>query len=156
MRSSSWLAAVAALSSVIAPGVVRAQTLNPFSDVKSVCSKNCTGGPEYDRIVLKDGTEVRARTVSENDRFVVLEKFGELRAVGRDQIQTLDKNPKAERGNYPDAILTKDGSVLAGRLKSAQDDVDPFELTSGAGFNETAWKSVIVAVYRGGKLVYGK
>src|SRR5262249_55027919 len=101
MRLSICLAFIA----MIYPGVARSQSLIPFSDVHSVCTTSCTGGPEYDRLVLKTGTELRARVVSENDRFAVLEKFGELRALGRDQIQTLEKNPRTERGNYPDAIL---------------------------------------------------
>jgi hypothetical protein len=156
MHRGSCFAGAVALGAVVAQGDVRAQALIPFSDVKSVCSQGCTGGPEYDRVVLKTGMEIRARVVTENDRFVVVEKFGELRALGRDQIQTLDKNSKSERGSYPDAILIRDGTVLAGTLTSAQDDVDPFQLTSGNGFNETAWKSVITAAYRGGRLIYGK
>jgi len=150
MRLSMFIVTVA----LIAPGIARSQTLIPFSDVHSVCTTNCTGGPEYDRIVLKDGAELRARVVAENDRFVVLEKLGELRAVGRDQIQTLEKNPKAERGSYPDAILLNTGVVLAGTLKSDKNDVDPFELKSGAA-TEVAFKNAIAAVFRGGKLVFG-
>lgn len=150
MRLSICLAFIA----MIYPGVARSQSLIPFSDVHSVCTTSCTGGPEYDRLVLKTGTELRARVVSENDRFAVLEKFGELRALGRDQIQTLEKNPRTERGNYPDAILVNSGVVLAGTLKSAQNDAEPFELTSG-GSTEVAFKNAISAVYRGGKLVFG-
>jgi hypothetical protein len=132
-----------------------AQTLIPFSDVHSVCTANCTGGPAYDRIVLKNGTEVLARVLAENDRFLLLEKFGELRAVGRDQVQTLDKNPKTERAaGYGDQILANDGIVLAGTLKSPQNG-DWFELTAG-GLTQVANKSVISSVYRGGTLVFGK
>ncbi len=154
MRHSMWIAGTIACS-LAWPGAAGAQTLRPFTPVNSVCTTNCTGGPQYDRIVLKDGTEIRARVVAENDSLDVLEKFGELRAVGRDQIQTLDKNPKVERlAGYGDQILLTSGIVLAGTLKNDKNDVDPFELSSG-GMNEVAYKSVIAAVYRGGKVVFG-
>jgi hypothetical protein len=155
MRSRSWITGIIALAALSYPGIASSQTFTPFTDVKSVCTSNCQGGPEYDRIVLKDGTELSARIVGENDRFVTLEKFGELRAVGRDQVATMEKNSKAERGHYDDQILLRNGIVLAGTLTSAEADADTFEITSG-GVKEAALRKDITAVYHNGIRIYPK
>src|SRR5258708_1907813 len=123
-------AAVAGLLLVLgAPQTGWAQKFMPFTPVTSVCP-TCTTGPQYDRIVLVGGSELRARVVAENDRFFVLEKFGELRAAGRDQVQTIEKNPSVERPTtYGDQILFRDGIVVAGAPTRAQAHPGPLALT---------------------------
>jgi hypothetical protein len=131
------------------------QQLIPFTPVSSVCP-TCTTGPKYDRIVLRDGSDAKARVIAENERFYVLEKFGELRAVGRDQVRTVEKNPAVERpSGLPDQILFRDGIVLAGTLKSAKDDAEPFEMVEPiSGTTVLGYRAAISLVYRAGKLLY--
>ncbi len=153
---SKWSFVAIAVVLAVLPAKAWSQKLIPFSPVKSVCP-TCTTGPQYDRVVLKDGTEVKAVVVAENAKFYTLRKFGELRALGKDQVQTLEKNPKAERpGGFDDQILLQNGIVLAGTLKT-KDDADPFQLeTPTSKTTQTAFRSVIDSVYRGGTRVFPK
>jgi hypothetical protein len=150
MRTCWWVVALLALPAATA----WSQTLRPFTPVASVCPTCAPSGPPVDRVVLRDGTELKVRVVAENERFYVLERFGELRAVGRDQVQTVEKNPNAERPAFDDQILLQNGIVLAGTIKT-KDDADPFEIANPlAGTTITAFRSVIASVYRGGRLIF--
>jgi len=133
-----------------------AQVYRPFTPVQSVCPA-CTTGPKYDRITLVDGTEILARVIAENPRFYVLEKFGEFRAVGRDQVRTLERNAEVERPTgYGDQILFKDGIVLAGTIQGTKNDGDGFEIwIPMTRSSHVAPRERIDSVHRSGTLVFG-
>ncbi len=153
---SKWSIVAVAVALGVLPARAWAQRYIPFTPVTNVCP-TCTTGPQWDRIVLKDGTEVKAVVVAENDKFYTLLKFGELRAVGKDQVQNVEKNAKAERpAGFGDQILLQNGVVLAGTLKT-KDDADPMQLeTPPSKTTQTAFRSVIDSVYRGGTRVFPK
>src|SRR5262249_39686930 len=98
----------------------------------------------------KDGGDVKAVVVAENEKFYVLMKFGELRAIGKDQVQTVEKNPGAERPTgFDDQVLQRDGTVLAGTLKATG---DPVVITVPISSTEHAVaRSEVAGVYKGGR-----
>jgi hypothetical protein len=131
--------------------VASAQTFKAFTPVQSVCP-TCTTGPHYDRVVLRDGSDVKAVVAAENDKYYVLMKYGELRAVGKDQVQTVEKNPGADHSMaFPDQVLQRDGTVLAGTLKS---DGDPLVITVPiSGTDHTVFRSEVASAHKGGKQI---
>ena len=134
-----------------------AQALTPFTHADDVCER-CTGGPPYDLIQLKTGQDVRARVLAENEAFFVLERLGELRAVGRDQVQNITRNQAVQRPTgYGDQILLKDSIVLAGTIDGAiSNDADHFEITVPKTPTplHKAERATVAAIYRAGKRVY--
>jgi hypothetical protein len=125
----------------------------PFSPVNEVCP-TCTTGPQYDKIQLVDGRELRAVVIAENEAFYVITKFGELRALAHDQVRSVTKSADAERPKgVDDQILLKDGIVLAGTIKQAA--ADHWEiLVPPQTAPQIAPRGVTALVYQGGKLVF--
>lgn len=155
MMLKPWMTGAVALGLVLGlPTRAWAQAFKPFTPVPSVCP-SCTNGPKYDRILLRDGTEVRARVLAENEVFYVLEKFGEFRAVGRDQVQTVELNRDVDRPvGYGDQILFKNDIVLAGTLTDSH-ATDSFAiLVPRSASPHVAPKSAVAYVYGGGKPVF--
>jgi len=133
--------------------------MKPFTQVNDVCPK-CSGGPAFDHVQLKSGEVLGARVVAENERFYVIERFGELRALDRDQVSgPWIKSPSADRGGggYPDQILLKDGIVLAGTISGdIAQDAPQFQITTPRTPVplHSAEHSTVAAIYRAGKQVY--
>jgi hypothetical protein len=134
-----------------------AQAFKPFTRVESVCER-CSGGLPYDRIVLKTGEEVKARILAENEAFLVLERYGELRAVGNDQLGGVTKNQAVQRPpGFGDQILLKDDIVLAGTIEGdLPKDADHFDIKipgTPTPLHQPS-RATVAAVFRGGKRVY--
>jgi hypothetical protein len=149
MRSLALVLVLAATSGA------HAQVYKPFTKVDDACPR-CSGGPAYDRIALRGGDELRAVVIAENEAFYVLLRFGELRAVGRDQVASVTKNDAAVRPpGFGDQILLVDGTVRAGTM-----DADPapdaafFDLKVPETQVHHVARVAVAAVYRGGKRVY--
>ena len=142
------------LVGLLAASTAQAGGFKPFTKVDSVCEK-CTAGPAWDRIALKSGQEVAATVIAENDDFIVLEKLGELRAVRRDEIGNVTKNPSAVRPpGFGDQLLLNDGSVRAGTLQGDL-GADMIEMTvpgTPAPLHRVT-KTVVTAIYKAGKRV---
>jgi len=141
-----------AVSTYVATG--SAQSFRPFDDVTSSCPK-CPS-PGMDKITLKDGQVVEAVVVAENPKFYVFAKFGELRAVGLDQVANLERNPKAERGRgHVDELLTKSGLVVSGQLVSDDASTGYVEFASvGVAAHMRILKSMVTVIFKSGKLYY--
>lgn len=109
-----------------------------------------------DKITLKDGQVVEAVVVAENPKFYVFAKFGELRAVGLDQVANLERNPKAERGRgHVDELLTKSGLVVSGQLVSDDASTGYVEFASvGVAAHMRILKSMVTVIFKSGKLYY--
>ncbi len=142
---------------VTASSIAWSAPMTPFTQVNDVCPA-CTGGPAFDQVQLKSGQVIRARLVSENERFYVIERFGELRALDRDQVTQISKNPSADRPTgFPDQILLKSGIVLAGTISGdIAQDAPHFDITTPrtAVPLHSAEHSTVAAIYRAGKQVY--
>ncbi len=137
--------------------VASGEPMKPFTAVTDVCPK-CTGGPAFDHVQLKSGQVIGARVLAENDRFYVIERFGELRALDRDQVTQITRNPSADRATgYGDQILLKDGIVLAGTITGdIAPDAPHFDITTPKTPVplHSAERSTVAAIYRAGKQVY--
>ena len=131
-----------------------AQSFRPFDDVTNVCPKCPRTGT--DKLTLKDGQVVEAVVVAENSMFYVLAKFGELRAVGLDQVAKLERNPNADRGKgHVDQLLAKSGLVLSGRVVSDDAASGYIEFASvGVTAHTRILKSMVAAIFESGKLYY--
>jgi len=132
----------------------RAQSFRPFDEVTSSCPK-CPS-PGNDKLTLKDGQVVDAIVVAENPKFYVLAKFGELRAVGLDQVAKLDRNPHADRGKgHVDELLSKGGLVVSGQLVSDDTATGYVEFASvGVATPMRILKSMVAVIFKSGKLYY--
>ena len=86
-RIGLWM--LAALAAGLLGSSAQAQTFKPFTDVATVCPE--CWAQRYDHIALKGGQVVYARVLAENPAFYVLERFGELRAVGRDKVERMTR-----------------------------------------------------------------
>ncbi len=151
MRISSAFV-LASLLLVASPGAGLAQTLKPFSKVPSVGPSRTPG---YDKIVLKNGETVLAQVVAENPMFYVLERFGEYRAVGKDQVASLERNKdlKREEGHV-DQILCKNGHVLSGKIVTERPDGMVEMKQANQSVSQGVWKSEIVAIFKDGKKTF--
>jgi hypothetical protein len=146
------VARAAALILALLAGSASAGGFKPFTKVDSVCEK-CTSGPAWDHVTLKSGQEVAATIIAENDDFLVLEHFGELRAARRDEIATVTKNPAAVRPpGFTDQLLLTDGTVRAGTLTGdpAADMIEMNVPGTPAPQHHIA-KVAVAAVYKAGK-----
>jgi hypothetical protein len=155
----SIAALVLALAAMLGAGVpiARAEAWKPFGHVDSVCPR-CTTGPVYDTVTIRGAGEVRAVVVAENEAFIVLERFGELRAVDRSQLVGIRREVAAVRpGDYPDQILLVDHTVLAGTMTAEPaPDATTFDISvpRTPTLIHHLDRSVVAAVYRGGKRVF--
>lgn len=94
--------------------------------------------------------------LAENEAFYVFERFGEERAVGRDQVQTIVKNPAVTHPTgFGDQILLVDGIVLAGTLDGdPPQDAQSFAINIPGSSVHHAERPTVAAIYRAGKKVY--
>lgn len=131
------------------------QALKPFTEVTNVCP-TCPDN-SMDTVVLKSGETVAARVVAENPAFYCLERFGEQRALGRDQVQTIARRPNHREDDglaFSDQILFKDGSVLCGKITVDSTEFKYFAIqVPGGNFTHYAFKSEIAAAFRDGKAI---
>ncbi len=137
-----------------------AQELRRFTDVPNVCP--ACEADRYDRIRLKNGNEVRAWVVADNSIFYVLERLGEVRAVARKLVDTIElsrlrgESERAElRKEHRDQILFKEGHILSGKIQELRKDTGMYKLRSAAGIEHLAYQSVIWMVLEDGKLTFG-
>ena len=155
MRLVSTIVGVLACGAVSTHAAIgKAQSFRPFDDVTSNCAK-CPI-PGADKLTLKDGQVVDAIIVAENPNFYVLAKFGELRAIGLDQVAKLERNPKADRGKgHVDVLLTKGNLVVSGQLISDDASTGYVEFASvGVATHMRILKSMVAVIFKSGKLYY--
>jgi hypothetical protein len=156
MKHSVLVTAVVLLGLAAAPGTLRAQELKAFLEVKDTCP-TCPQH-QFDRVKLKKGSEVLARVVAENPGFYVLERFGELRAVGHDQVASIERNAtrtQAEAEANSDQILFKDNTVLCGKITVDNDEFKYFAIMVPPGnMLHYGFKSQVQVAYKSGKEVF--
>ena len=127
-----------------------------FRDFTAASCPTCELPPAYgDVITLKAGNTVKGRIVAENDAFYVVERFGQIRVVGKQLIG----NVTFAGGNKPsgltagDHILLKNGHVLVGTIVEEKESPGLFRLDSRLGNKSQfiAFKTQIASVYKDGK-----
>ena len=132
----------------------RAQEFKPFGNVTSVCPK-C---PAYglDKIQLKDGQEIAALIVAENPLFIVVRRYGEFRAIGRNQITSIQKSSDAGReADHDDQVLMKDGLVVSGKIVREREETGMLEIQIPPNKSSMIiYRSLVQAIFKSGKQVY--
>jgi hypothetical protein len=127
-----------------------------FRDFTPGACPTCELPPRYgDVIKLKAGSAVKGRIVADNDAFYVVERFGQIRVVGKQLIEsvTYAAGSKPNGLSNGDHILLKNGHVLVGTIVEEKDSPGLFRLDSRLGNKSQfiAFKSEISAVYKNGK-----
>jgi hypothetical protein len=119
----------------------------PFTEVRNVCPR-CPG-PEADRVVLKSGAELACKVVAQNVDSYIVERFGELRAVNKQQVASLKLREQVKVDESADQVVLKSGVVFSGRL--VDEDKGRFFVVEMAGRRYVAWISTVRAVYKAGE-----
>jgi hypothetical protein len=127
-----------------------------FRDFTPASCPTCELPPTYgDVISLKAGSTVKGRVVAENDAFYVVERFGQIRAVGKQLVGnvTFAGGSKPNGLTAGDHILLKNGHVLVGTIVEEKDSPGLFRLDSRLGNKSqfVAFKTQVAAVYKEGK-----
>lgn len=136
------------------PAVAGAVEFEPFASVESVCP-DCNA-VERDVITLTDDQTIEANVVAENVDFLVVERYGEVRAIPRNRISSTewagDQKPSGLREG--DQIVLKNGGVLTGNITDESEKPGHFELKSAVGDTTfTVFKKQIDSLYRDGQIV---
>lgn len=133
--------------------VVAAGTMGftPFTSVNNVCT-SCKQEPS-DVITLSSGETVRASVVGENPSFYVAVRFGEARAIPRNEVRSIEwaDGTKPASVTSSDQVLLKNGYVFAGNITEEKDQPALIQLKSN--WNEQTYvlfKSEIQEAYRSG------
>ncbi len=151
-RIGLWM--LAALAAGLLGSSAQAQTFKPFTDVATVCPE--CWAQRYDHIALKGGQVVYARVLAENPAFYVLERFGELRAVGRDKVERIERHEALtaeQQASVRDQILFLDGSVLVGQITQEFQDTGWYQLEYGR-YVHLASQTQISLVFKAGKEIF--
>ncbi|MFB6350165.1 MAG: hypothetical protein ABEN55_08060, partial [Bradymonadaceae bacterium] len=122
-----------------------------FSNVETVCP-DCEK-PKSDTVELTGGKKIRCTIVAENDDFLVVERFGEVRGIPLQKVAS----KSFKDGNRPsnlksqDQIVLKNGHVLSGEIVDESDKPGHFQLKSSVGdFSYVVFKREAKALYRKG------
>jgi hypothetical protein len=139
---------------VILPWTATAVEFKPFTSVQNVCPDCDT--VSWDVVTLTDDTKVEANVIAENVDFLVVEKYGEIRAIPHDQIKSTnwvdDREPSGLKEG--DQIVLNNGTILSGNITDESEKPGHFQLKSSVGGSSfTVFKTQVDALYRDGKIV---
>jgi hypothetical protein len=150
------VAAIAVVVSMAGIELAQAQEWRPFNEPKGSCP-TC-GQKEFDHLKLKNGVEVYARIINESPSFYVLDRYGEQRALGRDQVESIERRitlTQDDRESFSDAILFKDNSVLCGKISEDNNEFKFYKIVvPPSNYTHIAFKSQAVLAYQNGKEIY--
>ena len=128
-----------------------AVSFKPFKEVENVCP-DCEK-PKSDEVELADGNTIRCNIAAANEDFLVLEKYGEVRAVPNTQVESrsfADGSPPSDLRSQ-DQIVLKNGHVLTGKIVDESDEPGHFQMKSSVNdFSYVVFKSEAKALYRDG------
>ncbi len=129
-----------------------AQALQPFTTVKDVCPtcpKKAT-----DVVTLRNDTKITGQVIAENQAFVVIARYGELRMVPVVRIKSMTW----ATGNAPsnltsqDQLLLKNGHVLTGTIIEEKAKPGLFRLqASSSRQTYVVFKAQVAQAFRGGQ-----
>ncbi|GEM_PF-1996870 len=159
MSTVSWLRTfllicVAGAASAALPSQVAAQEFRPFSEVEDVCP-DCEP-TAADVVSLTSGESVRCDVVAQNEDFMVLERYGEVRAVSRDNVTSVEWADGQRPGDLEssDQILLNNGHVLTGTITETNDTPGHYVMKSDVSdVSFVVFKTEAKAVYRDGSAV---
>ena len=142
------LIAMFALSAFVA---VDAVAYTPFTVVNNVCP-TCTQ-PKADVATMSDGTKIAGQIIGENNVFYVMLRFGEVRALPKNEVQAIEFSQGSKPSNLSsrDQIVLKSGHVLNGTISEDKEAPALFQLKASNGdMTFVVFKSEVSKVYRAG------
>ena len=151
-RALRGLVSVGVVGAIVASGAP-AWSVNykPFTKVEDVCPK-CPKRAS-DTITLNSSAEVRAKIVAENNDFVVLTRYGEVRALPKSRVQSVEwaNNSQPSGLTSQDQIVLRSGHVLTGSIIEEKSDPGYFRLQSSINQQTfVVFNSQIESVYKAG------
>ena len=152
MSATKWMSALA--FAAVAVGVSAtgfAADFEPFTKVENICP-DCKK-TKADVLSLSDGTSVRGTVVAENDEFYTVVRYGEVRAVPRSSVQSIDwadgSRPSSLRDK--DQIVLNNGHVFSGTIVEETDEPAFFRIKSSfSDYTYTVAKTEVKKAFKGG------
>ncbi|MBK6847182.1 MAG: hypothetical protein IPG96_06435 [Proteobacteria bacterium] len=137
----------AALTLALIASVLPLAAFKPFSAVRDACPR-CA--PFADVVRLAAGGELVAHVMAQNLDALIVERFGEYRALQRAEVAEIVWQ-RNERRNLPshDQVVLKNGVVLHGTI--VKDNRDGYFVIKVGALEHVAWASEIENVYREGR-----
>jgi hypothetical protein len=122
---------------------------SPFTETQSVCPE-CPR-PTKDTVVLKSGSRIWCNVLAENDDYYVLERFGELRAAFKSEVESVNWGPKRSSADLQlgDQILLKNDVLYFGSILS--EDPGNFFTIQSQYNKQIPSVNMIRSVHKGGK-----
>ncbi len=129
-----------------------AADFRPFSVVEDVCP-TCAKRAE-DVITLDNGTKVKARIVAENDDYLIMTRYGEVRLIPKSRLMSVDWANNAERSGLTsqDQIVLSSGHVVTGSIIEENSERGVYQLQSS--LNQQVYvifATQVEAVYKAGR-----
>lgn len=123
----------------------------PFTPVKNVCPE-CKQAPS-DVVTLSSGETLRAQVIGENPSFYVVVRYGEARAIPRNEVRGIEwaSGSKPPNVTSSDHILLKNGVVFAGNI--VEDKAKPPLIQLKSNWTDQTYvifKSEVQEAYRSG------
>ncbi len=129
----------------------QAANFAPFSAVKDVCPE-CPKRSS-DVITLQNDSVLRVRVVAENSSFYVIERYGEIRALPKGMIMSVEwANGSKQAGlSTQDQIVLNSGLVITGSIVEERETPGYFRIQSSVN-NQTivVFASQAAEVYKAG------
>ncbi len=152
MTAKKWMTALLTAATVMGVSTAAfAVDFQPFSKVTNVCP-DCKQ-PKADVITLAGGGTVRGTVVAENTDFYTVVRYGEVRAIPRNKVESIayaDGSKPAGLMNK-DQIVLKNGHVLSGTIIKETDEPAFFQIKSSfSDYTYTVAKDQVAKAYKGG------
>lgn len=128
-----------------------AAAYTPFTVVNNVCP-SCTQ-PKSDVATMSDGSKISGQIIGENNAFYVMFRFGEVRALAKNEVQAIEfaNGVKPSNLSSGDQIVLKNGHVLNGSITEDKESPALFQLKASNGdMTFVVFKSEVSKVYRSG------
>lgn len=152
MRTKQWISAC--VTTVLMMGVSTAAfaaDYEPFTDVEDVCP-DCEK-PDADELEMADGTTLRGTVVGENTDFYVVVRYGEVRAIPTNAVDSITwaDGSKPSGLSDKDQVVLDSGHVVSGTIVDEKDTPAFFQVKSSfADFTYTIFKKQVDKAYKDG------
>ena len=148
-RGAIWGGVVAMITLV--SGAVSAadfRAFTPVEDVCPTCPKRAT-----DTVVMNNGTQIKALVVAENDDYLILSRYGEVRVLPKSRLSSVEWANDALRTGLTtqDQIVLSSGHVITGSILEENADTGLYRVQSSLNAQTyVVFKDQIEAVYKAG------
>ena len=131
-----------------------AADFRPFSSVEDVCP-TCAKRA-VDTITLDNGTKVKARIEAENDDYLVLSRYGEVRIIPKSRLMSVEWANNSERSGLTsqDQLVLSSGHVLTGSIIEENKEQGIYRLQSSLNQQiYVVFGTQVESVYKAGRRI---